>query len=439
MTIVYFLIVLGILIFVHEFGHFIAAKKLGVFVEEFALGFGPAIFKRKIGDTVYRLNMFPLGGYVKPRGEGEDQSDDPRSFAGQSLPRKALIVAAGPIMNIMLAFLLMPIVFMIGKQEPIYLQNETIIQQVQPGSPAALSGLVGGDKIISINGKTVDVWRDAIDQVRLAKKPLNIVVSRKGVLEDFGVPYEKGYVGFEPELFEGDPPIISGISVGGPAEKAGIMSGDYVKAINNEMVGSWVDMSDRINRNGDKEVVFLVERSGREVKIKIKPEFNKKYDRYLIGIRNDNLKGMPRTLVRYGFIDSIKQGSKECVRAVVLTLGVLKGLVTLNLSYKVLGGPVIIAKASAAAATAGLAPLIYFICFLSINLFVLNLLPIPVLDGGRLLFFGIEAIIRRPIPSKISNVANQLGFALLMLLMLAVTINDLDRIWNISRIWKNLF
>jgi regulator of sigma E protease len=449
MTILYFIIALGLLIFVHELGHFIMAKRAGVCVEVFSLGFGPRIIGFKLGETDYRVSLFPLGGYVKMRGEepGEEKEErDPRSFAGKGVFARAKIVFCGPLMNFILAFLLMPIVFMIGKPEPAFLQEPPVVTDVRAESPAETAGLIKGDVIVSVDGKAVKTWDGVLNTILLSpNEKLEFGIERDGQPMEIDVAVGElpevrgGYVGIEPMLFEGAEPYVGEVNAGGAAAEAGVVRGDLIVSFGGQKVYDWLDLTRLVNDSGGKETEVTVDRGGELISMTVTAKYDDKFGRYIIGITKDRMSGVTMKVRQYGFVDAVVRGTKENIKLLRLTFDVLKKLFTGKLSFKVIGGPVIIAKASAAAAATGLSNFIYFLAFLSMQLSILNLFPIPVLDGGQLVFLGFEAVLRRPLSARVRTVAHQVGFVLLISLMLLITINDIDNVWGVRELLKKLF
>lgn len=449
MTILYFIIALGILIFIHELGHFIVAKRARVCVEVFSLGFGPRVFGIKVGETDYRVSLFPLGGYVKMKGEEPDEEgakEDPRAFSSKSVFTRARIVLWGPLMNFILAFLLMPLVFMIGKPEPAFLHEKPVITDARAGSPAEEAGLIKGDAILSVDGKGVGTWDDVLNKILLSpNRTLTFGIDREGQPMDVPVAVGEipelkgGYVGIEPMLFVGAEPYVGELKPGGPAEEAGVVKGDLIVSFDGKKVYDWLDLTRMVNDSAGEEAQLVVQRDGETVSMPVKARYNNKFGRYIIGISKDRMSGVPMKVQKYGFVQAVVRGTKENIKLLKLTYDVLKKLFTGNLSFKVIGGPVIIAKASAAAAKTGLANFIYFLAFLSMQLSILNLFPIPVLDGGQLVFLGYEAVLRRPLSVKVRMIAHQVGFVLLISLMLLITINDIDNVWGIRELIKKIF
>lgn len=449
MTIIYFIIALGLLIFVHEFGHFIVAKRRDIKVEVFSLGFGPRLIGFKIGETDYRISLLPLGGYVKMLGEDasdENAKGDPRSFAAKSIWSRTKVIAAGPIMNLFFCLLVMPIVFMIGREEPQFLKEPPVIINVRAESPATAAGLESGDKILSVDGAEVKTWEDLLNKIIINPgATLSFRIERGGnsftrdVAVDEIPELKGGYVGIEPMFFFGNEAVIDAVKPGGPADRAGLKSGDMVKSFAGKEIKDWLDLSAKVDESKGEASEIVIVRDGQEMQFTFAPVFDESFHRWLIGISKDRKSGVPMQMVRYGFFDAVKIGTLENIKLAELTLDVLKRLVTLKLSYKVLGGPIIIAKTSAVAAAGGISAFLYFLCFLSLQLGILNFLPIPVLDGGHIMFLGIEAVMRRPLSERVRSVADQAGFVLLIALMILVTYNDLNNIWGIVDKIKNLW
>lgn len=448
MTFIYFLITLGVLIFVHELGHFIMAKRAGIRVDVFSLGFGPRLFGVKFGGTDYRISLLPFGGYVKQLGEdpNDEGANAPDSFLAKSPWVRTKVIAAGPIMNALLAIALMPIVFMIGRVEPTYLHEAPVVLGIKPDTPAATAGIEKGDRILEIDGKKVLTWDQVMNEVLIsANQDVAIVLGRGGAEIERTVKVGElpeikgGYLGVEPIFFLGAESKIDSVKPGSPAEVAGIMVGDFVKSFAGRTVADFYDLSASINENGDREAAIGVLRDEKPISLKVKPMYSAEAGRFVIGITTNRRSQGPTALYRYGFIDSIAMGFRENVKLAKLTLDVLYRLVTLKLSYQIIGGPIIIAKVSAAAAASGIANFFYFMAFLSLQLAIFNVLPIPVLDGGQLFFVGIEAIRRRPLSIRITSIASQVGFVVLVSVMALVTLKDIENVWGIT-IWiKKIF
>jgi regulator of sigma E protease len=432
-TVISFIIVLGILIFIHELGHFTVAKLCGVGVEKFSLGFGPKLVGITRGETEYRISLLPLGGYVKMVGEspGEEISDEVRekSFTHKSVAKRSAIVAAGPIMNLLLMFCLMPLIYMIGIQEPAYLGESPLVGYVEKGSSAEESGIRKGDVIRSVDGSAITNWEQL--KTSIVSNPdstlrLELERDRKTTSTDMAVGSSRqtgeGVAGLYPPMA----PIIGGLSKGYPAEQAGIKPGDRIVKIGDAEITHWAEVQEFIG-DATNELPILVEREGALITVMVKPKWNEESKRNLIGVSllQDNF-----ITKKYGFIDSVKYGFKRAWELTVFTFIILKKLFIGDISMKSLGGPIMIAQIAGQAAESGVAAILSLMAFLSLQLGILNLLPIPVLDGGHLVFFGIESLRGKPVSERVMVITQQVGMALLLLLMVVVTYNDILRLFG---------
>lgn len=458
MTIIYFIIALSSLVLIHEWGHFFIARRAGIRVEVFSIGFGPRLFSLSRGGTEYRISALPFGGYVKLFGEdpvAEAEGDDakareiaqsPEAFSGKSIVARLLTVLAGPGMNLVLALVLMPVVFMIGRQQPAILDQPPVIIGLKERSPAVSAGLSEGDRILKIDGKEMEDWSEVLDWIILhPDSSVPVQVQRGAAVRDFTLKtitspiseHPVGYAGFEPLFFFGNSPVVGEVSNGSAASRAGLKPGDRILSVNDKPTPYWSDLTDSIRASSGSQLRMIVQRGEEQIDLTVTPEFNEGYKAWLIGISKqiDNSHFVHK---RYGFLQALDLGLKENIRLFTLTGDVLYRLIRLELSYKTLGGPLQIAQATGMAAEAGVGEFLFFLCFLSLQLGVLNLLPIPVLDGGHILFMGIEAIRRKPVSLKFRNALTQVGFVLLVGLMILITINDVDRIWGFGEIFGKL-
>ena len=435
-TLISFLVVLGILVFIHELGHFIIAKLSGVGVLKFSLGFGPKIIGIKRGETEYLISALPLGGYVKMVGEATDEEvkpeDNEKSFANKPVVKRAAIVIAGPIMNLVLAFALLPLIYLIGIQIPAYLDKEPIVGYVVKGENADKAGLQKGDVIHSIDGKHIKNWED-LNSVIISNpnKPLNLNIKRNAEFQEITLTPEAssqtggGMSGFFPPMS----PTVGGLIKGLPAEKAGLKIGDTILSVDGVKIDHWVELQQAIqnNKSGVKsaeERLFQITRGNETFEVRIKPQWNEEGMVYAIGISP-----LQETIIRrYGPAGAVVEGVKKMGELTMLTFVIIKKLFVGEISIKTLGGPLMIAQVAGQAAESGLTALLSLMAFLSLQLGILNLLPIPVLDGGFLLFFGIEALRGKPLSDKVMTIAQNVGMGLLVLLMVFVTYNDVMRL-----------
>ena len=431
-TVLIFVICIGILVFVHELGHFIAARIKGIRVLKFSLGFGPKIIGKKVGETEYLLSALPLGGYVKMAGEdvSEETTNAPDEFPSKSVLDRATVILAGPVMNIIIAFFLMPLVFLIGIKIPAFLEESPIVGLVEEGSPAEASGIKIGDHILKIDDKPVSTW-DEVATIITTRPELGIKMElargeeiRETSLEKGkGSPYGgSGYAGILPDL----PPIIGKVNKGYPAEKAGLKEGDRIIEIDRNPVGNWYQVSSYIRSHVDTDIALTVKRSEEKIAVTVRPVKDKGAGYGVIGIINQQ----KMSVKKFGVIGSIEHGMSRMYELTMLTFNVLKRLFSFNLSIETLGGPIMIAKLTGEAAQSGISDLIAFLAFMSLQLGILNLLPIPVLDGGWVVFLLIEKIKGSPINRRVMEIAQTVGFALLITLIIIVSYNDILRVFK---------
>src|SRR3989338_4253115 len=432
MTILYFIIALSLLVLVHEFGHFIMAKRAGIRVDEFSIGFGPRLFGFKRGETDYRLCLIPLGGYVKVLGQDPDDegADDPRSFSQKGIIPRFKILIAGPLMNVLLSLLLMPAVFFIGRDIPRYFTETPVLLGVQQ-EVVSQQALKQGDQILAVNGKKVTTWEEVF-LILVAQKNATLTLQRGSEIFEHQLERssEEDFFGIEPSLFYGGPVMVEEILPDSPAKEAGLQQKDKIQALNGNSLHGSADFTSKVHRSQGGEVKLTIERNGEILEKTLAPRFNPEVQRWLIGIQVSQTENPPMVLQRYDVKTSLQKGFAENIRLLTLVTSMLKKLVTLEASYKNLGGPIAIAKTSAMAAKSGLSEFLYFLAFLSLQLGILNLLPIPVLDGGHLAFLGLEAVRGKPLPKRTRFVLQQIGFAFLLALMIAATVNDLKKLFG---------
>lgn len=425
LTFFVFVIVLGVLVFIHELGHFVLAKHAGVNVETFSLGFGPRLLGWRRGDTDYRVSAIPLGGYVKMTGEDPKDEEAARtdSFAAKPVGARMRIVLAGPLMNLLLPFLLMPAVYLIGIHRPAFLEQPPVVGWVYEDSPAEKAGILPGDRILRIQGKEVPTWDEArLHLILNPNRTLSVDVRRGDrVLHLSVTPEAAGVLGGYTGIQHFVPPAIGTLIPDMPAAKAGLQEGDLILAVDGRPVHHWAEMARIIRHHPEEPLRFSVQRDGETFEVTIRPERDPETDTGRLGIV---IPPEEEVFVQHGLAGAFAAGCREIGQTFVLTFQILGKLVTGGLSIKTLGGPVKIAEMTGQAARMGLSNLLYFVAFLSIQLGVLNLLPIPVLDGGHVLFLGLEGLRGRPISARFRDVSQQVGFVLLMLFILVITYND---------------
>ncbi len=434
MTAVFGIFMLGILVFVHEMGHFLVAKANGVKVLKFSLGFGPKLVSKQWGETEYLICAIPLGGYVQMLGEGggENGEDAPltpeeieRSFAHKTPGRRIAIVAAGPLMNLILPFLLLPIAFMSGVNMPVFLDNPACIDYVVADSDASRGGVQIGDCITGIGGEPVESWQGGnLALISAAGDNIHLTVERDGESVELIIrPKNNGLDGLMAlGLFPVEPAIIGGLVSSGPAQRAGLQAGDHILEISGNPIHNWFDMTALIKAGQGREELFTINRDGKMIEVSLAPEKNDAGE-LLIGI----VKGHDVELRSYGFYESIQKGAAQTFDLINLTVVFVQKLFSGDVSSKNIGGMISVVEFAGEAAQTGIAALLTMLAFISIQLGILNLLPIPILDGGHLFFSFIELIIRRPVSIRIREPAQQIGLILLLALMVFALYNDIIR------------
>lgn len=440
MTIFYALILLGILIFVHELGHFLFAKLTNVKVLKFSLGFGPKVLGKKYGETEYLISAVPLGGYVKMLGEesGDEISDEDRARAYNLQPvgKRILIVLAGPFFNIVFAALVFALISASGVPIPY-----PDIGRVEENSPAARAGLISGDRVMAIDGSAVKGWDDIESFINRnrgetllftikrggAVKELSVTPEKKAEKDLFGESREVWNLGISPLLY----PDIGDVTKGSPAEKAGLQKGDRIVEVEGIALKTWQDMTAIIHESPGKPLKFSIKRGERLTEVTITPEKStislpggEKKEIGLIGVRplgNDFIK-------RYGPVEAIHFGVMKTWDVSVLTVVSIAKLIQRIIPAETIGGPILIFQMAGQQAAHGPLSFFTFLAVISINLGVLNLLPIPMLDGGHVLFLLIETVRRRPVSEKVIMIAQRAGLAVIITLMIFAFYNDIMRL-----------
>ena len=405
------IILLGFLIFIHELGHFTVAKLCNVKVNEFAIGFGPTIYKKQGKETKYALRLVPLGGFISMEGE-EERSEDSRSFSKVSIPKRIAIVLAGPIVNIVFATV---VFFILTSTSGTYISNE--VKEVVPGFSAESLSIQNGDKIIELDGKNINSKNDLNSILEKNKgEDIKIKFERSGEILEYNIkPTEvkTKYTG----IYLDDKCKIVTLDKNSPAEKQGIQANDKIIKIDNEQIQNDTQKAlDMIKNNEKDTIVFTIERNKKEIEIELKPEY---ISNYYLGI---SFKPAPDN-----FINRCINGTMETSQFLFSILDNLKQLFTGNVGVDQMMGPVGIAET--VAKTDGVKEFIQMMALISLSLGITNLLPVPALDGGKILILFIEAIRRKPLNEKTEINIQLIGFSLLIILSLYVTYNDVLRIF----------
>jgi regulator of sigma E protease len=437
-SILAFVFVLGVLIFVHELGHFLMARRIGVRVLTFSLGFGPKLLGFRRGDTEYRVSAVPLGGYVKMAGENPDDARTGASdeFLSKSKWQRFQVLVMGPVMNLTLAIVVMAIVLYQGAPAPAFEQQPVVIGSAAEGSAGKAAGVQPGDRIVSIDGKDVPTWESYYMEVMpKANRQVSIVVEREGKrIELRAVPaavgkYSLGDLGLLPVMH----PEITSLQHEAPGFEAGLRPGDVVMAAGGERDILHKRLVEVIKANEGKPLPLEIKRGGAVQQVIVTPR--KIGDIVMIGAQ---LSAFELRTVEPGPFEAIKMSLAQnwtWSKLIVQTLG---GLFTRSTSVKQLMGPVAIADLSGTAAEQGWLQLFSLMAMISLNLGLLNLMPIPVLDGGHIAILAMEGVSRRDFSMKVKEKMLLAGFVLLLMLMVTVIYNDLMRIHWIERLvpWR---
>jgi regulator of sigma E protease len=425
-TMLSFGIVFGIFVFVHEFGHFFMAKLMKVKVEVFSWGYGKRLFGIKRGDTDYRVSIFPMGGYVRFSGGEvleEGREIQPYDLLAKKRWQRFLIILMGPVMNIFLAMVFFSIINIGGVTVPEYQDQKPVIGWIESGSPAERASLKLNDEIISINNSRTKTWSDV--EIAVGTKPertITVEIIRDGEVLTKELKTEKktryamGYAGFFGKILT----QAYMVSPGSPAEKGGLKSGDVILEIGGEPV-FFYQFVETIEKNPEKELEFLIEREGEEMTLRITPRREGSVGK--IGV----LQTAKSQIRKYGLFAAFGQSIKDSFRLTKLVFNSIKDLITGQASVRQIGGPLEIANISYAAFRMGFMAMISWIALISLQLGIINLFPIPVLDGGHLLVLALESLFRRDFSIKVKQIIMQIGFVILIILIVFIILNDITK------------
>jgi regulator of sigma E protease len=446
-TIISFVIVIGILILIHELGHFFVARWTGVGVERFSIGFGPVLLRWRGKETEYCLSAIPMGGYVKMLGEenpleggsGALPYDPKKAFALKPLWARFLIVFAGPGMNFVLAAVIVAVVLSTAGR-PVW---PPAAGRVTESGPAATAGLKSGDVVTAINGKSVSYWEDVDRAVAASEgKPLELAIKRGDATQTITVTPQQTTIQ-DPILREAKTawdigagpqsvPQISSVNPGSPAELAGLQPGDVVMSVGGKRVFTAEDLVQTIRSRPRQALPMEIEREGKRRTLTVTPNAEEEKsatgETTQVGRIQAGIGSKAVTFVAYDPVRAMWHGITWTKDMTVVTVKGFWKLVVGTIDRSNIGGPIQIASMAGQQAREGLAPLAMFTAIISVNLAVLNLLPVPMLDGGHLFFFIVEAVLGRPLSLRKREAAQQLGFVLLMLLMVYALYNDIVRL-----------
>jgi regulator of sigma E protease len=439
-TILAFVFVLGVLVFVHELGHFMAAKRVGIRVLKFQLGFNPTVVSLRRGDTEYGVGALPLGGYVKMAGDNPDDmpTGRPDEFLSKSKWERFQVLVAGPAMNLVLAVLLTAIVLYQGIDRPAFQDQPVVVGAVPADSPAAEAGIRPGDRIVGVQSRDVSNWEQfflAISQ--RANRETTVRVLRDGTTISRQVTptrspgetrFEIGDIGILPNVH----PHVRTVQSGGAAERAGLKAGDQVVSIDGQTITFASHLKEAIAKHPGQPITMAILRDGKPMTIEATPVKTGSQGLLGISISDEVVSERP------GAVGALVASVSRNVDYATEIFRTVWGLLTRETSPRQLMGPVAIAQMSGESAQLGWVALFSLMASLSLNLGILNLLPIPVLDGGHIFIMALEGVARRDFSNKVKEKMLLAGFVALMMLMTAVIYNDLTRISWIERLmpWR---
>jgi regulator of sigma E protease len=433
--------VLGVMILVHEFGHYAVAKMCGVRVEVFSLGFGKRLLGFRRGDTDYRISALPLGGYVKMSGENpmEARTGDAGEFMSHPRWQRFLIAIAGPAMNVILALGIVTAVYMIHYEHDWYIDQPSRVGWVDENSPAAKAGLKPGDLIIQIDGQSSPLWEDTRAKIAISPgQPIPLVVKRGDqtinttVTPDTYGPSRIGEAGLEPAAGV----VVDSVETDMPAYKAGIRENDEILAINGIGLHSIGELTHFLQENKGKPVEVTAMRDGKVSKYDMTPVLASDgtgHEKYRIGF----VPGVRQAIDKLPFPKALSRSVEQNKKYAMLLIELVQKMVQKKVSVKMMSGPIDIARVSGEAAREpGWTPLLLLMAGISLNLGIFNLFPIPILDGGVILLLFIEGIIRRDISIHIKERIYQAAFVFLVLFAAMVIFNDITKLPGISNLMR---
>ncbi len=438
-----FVVAIATLIAVHEYGHFLAARKLGVRVEKFSIGFGPAIFswRSKDGEVTYVIAAIPLGGYVKMFGEHPGQTDleglteeeRKRAFNVQPVWSRALIAFAGPAFNFLFAILAYMLISWIGQQV-----MPAVVGDVYPASPAARSGLMANDRIVQVGGARIHSWQELEEALKShVGQRIRIDVLRDGGMKTLMLDVPRGkrdplvvnvadeWVGISP----GVQIVVDGVMPGSPAAFAGLHEGDVIREVDGQPVHNVRVFIHQVQRHENKPMSIGVMREKTMMRFTLQPQAGQD-GKVRIGVRLAAKAMYPPEVYRMGLLDGIVYGWQRTWDMTLLTVRVIGKMISSAISPENLGGPIAIAQLAGKTAELGAVSFLSFLALISVNLAVLNLLPVPVLDGGHLMYLAIEGLRGRPLSRRTMEWTQAVGIFMIVLLMAFAFYNDIARLFR---------
>jgi regulator of sigma E protease len=432
-NILWWLVLIGVMIMIHELGHFWAARFFDVKVETFSFGFGPRLFGFRRGETDYRFSALLFGGYVRMAGEQltDETVNDPRGFLAKPRWQRAIIAFAGPFMNMVLALGLLTGLFMVKFQKVADEDMQAVIGHVVPDSPAAKAGLQDGDRIVKLDSKRNPTWEDLdLKQISSAKQPMYLTVERNGkrfdtaVIPTLSETTGAGYVGWD----ERGEVQLAAVEPGYPAEKAGLKKGDLLISAGGQPIHSVSKFQEITRNSGGKPLPIEFKRDGELHTVTVQPVYAKLDGpaRWMIGVGPQQKLHLITT--RLSFPEAFEESLRENAKGALLFSQVIKGIVQRSVSAKIITGPIGIAQLSGEAAREGPSAFVLLMSMVSLQLAILNLLPIPIFDGFTILTLAVEMVMQRDLSLNLKEALFRVGFAFIMLLLAFVIYNDISKI-----------
>jgi len=437
-TILSFLVVFGVLVFIHEFGHFFTAKLVGIRVETFSFGYGKRLFGIRRKGTDYRISLIPMGGYVKFLGEGEFSSEGGTGalpadhFLAKTRWERFLVMAMGSVMNILLAILIFAVINMVGVTVPAYQDEAPVIGYIEPGSPADGAGFRLEDEILRMDKEKVATWNDV--ELAVGSKPdrlMTVELRREGETLELPLRTEKrtryalGYAGFTGKFLT----QVRLVKPGSPAEKAGLQQGDIILSVDGRLIYLY-QFVEFIEKNPDRDLEFIVDRQGQRLSLLVRPRLESKVGK--IGAYTE----AQTVMKKYGLFRSIVQSVSDNTKNAFLIIRFIKDLILRRAPTQQLGGPLEIASFSYAAWKMGFLAMLSWIGLISLQLGVINLFPIPVFDGGQIFVLGLEGLFRRDFSPKVRQIWMQVGFVIFIFLIVFIILNDIVK--RMPNGWESL-
>ena len=430
--VLWLLVLIGVMINIHEAGHYFAARWFDVKIEAFSFGFGTRLFGFRRGETDFRFSAIPFGGYVKMAGEqaSDENSDDPRGFMAKPRWQRLIIAFAGPFMNMVLAVGILTGMYMVKFQRYSDADMQANIGHVMPNSPAAKAGIQDGDRIVKLDGKSNPTWEDVgLKEVTGAYREMRVTIERNSQRFDATVVPELserlgvGYAGWD----ERGEIQFGGVEPGYPADKAGIREGDLLLTVNGQPVHSRIKFHQITESSNGKPLVLELMRKGEKQTITVQPVLGKLDgpERWMIGVKAETK--MTVITSRLSLPAALRESLRENGQNALLMEKVLEGMVERRMSPKNLTGPIGLIKVSGDAARLGPAEYLGLMAMVSLQLAIFNLLPIPVLDGGTILMLLIEMTMRRDLSLNVKELVFKVGFVCIMMLVAFVIYNDISR------------